>query len=1180
MALVSPGSQVTIVDQSTYVPAQPNSIPLIIMATAQNKTDATSTSVASGTTAANAGKLYRVTSQRDLVTLFGNPFFYKTTNGTPIHGYELNEYGLQAAYSVLGASNMCYVIRADVDLADLIGKTGRPVGQPSNGSYWLDLADSSWGIFEFNAATGKFTSKSPLVLTDVGSTDGTLGGGDGQPSSELGNIGDYAVVVPTYDRFNISANPTEYHTYWFKNMDNEWVPVGGDMWKQQWPTVQGTKTVTTVRTGNLVINDVEVTIPANATLAQVVTAINTEPVPFVTAEAIDGRLCMFLSNGDSISLAGSATNPLADLGLEDTTTYYAPKVFWGTNAEQPRWRDSDPLPRPTGSVWIKTNAANRGISLNLSQYSSSADAWSTVPVSLKSSDWTASLSMDVTGGSKVPAGTVYAQYGFGGDVTSPLQLFIRVAEGEAVFVGGLPSSATGPFAGATLRVKVSVPGSADLSDPYTVSMPAVGAPTASDFVTAWTAANIPNTRAEVAVSGNIVLTHTAGGEIILDGTDALISAFGFGIGDAPAAKWGPFRLTNVFNDVEATGGTGDGATFDVNVIGYIPEFDIASGGTDYAVGEELTMTVNGDVFKVVVTSITGAGTGPIDAVAWSDGFATPEFTTQLSNWRYLQFMPSATMPAMAPTEGTNWFHSVVDQVDIMVNVGGEWMGYRNVTFAPNGMPSSSGPTAPPSPSPATNPTGPIISASTPGRQTDGTSLAYGDLWIDTGDLENYPAISRWENVDGMDQWVAIDNTDQETEKGIVFGDARWSATGDVDPAEDAVPTIVSLLTSDRVDLDCVDATLYPHGTLLFNTRRSGYNVKQYRSNYFTAGNFPDADLPTVAGTWITVSGNNAAGAALMGRKAQRSMVVQAMKAAINTNSGIREEDTFFNLIAAPGYPELQADMITLNNDRSNTAYIVGDTPMRLAADANAITDWATNAMNAVETGEDGMVNRDTYLGVYYPSGLSSDLTGAQIVVPASHMMLRTMLYNDTVAYPWFAPAGQRRGVISNASNIGYIDSASGEFVADKNRNALRDVEYTNFINPIAFFTNVGLLSYGNKNTVSTQSALDRTNVARLIAYLRERLHQAVRPFIFEPNDTNTRSEAAAVCATLLNDIQSKRGIYDYLVVCDTTNNTPARIDRNELWIDIAIEPTKAVEFIYIPVRILNTGEISGLGTRG
>jgi hypothetical protein len=1164
MALVSPGSQVTIVDQSTYVPAQPNSIPLIIMATAQNKTDATSTSVASGTTAANAGKLYRITSQRDLVTLFGNPFFYKTTNGTPIHGYELNEYGLQAAYSVLGASNMCYVIRADVDLADLIGKTGRPVGQPSNGAYWLDLDDSAWGIFEFSAATGKFTAKTPLVLTDVGSTDGTLGGGDGQPSSELGNIGDYAVVVPTFERFNISAAPTDYHTYWFKNMDNAWVSVGGDVWKQQWPTIQGTKTVTTVRAGTMVINGITVSIDAGP-LADAVSNINDANVPFVTAEAIDDRMCLFISEGDAIQIGSTSTNEvLEDLGIKPSTTYYAPAISWGTNAQQPRWRNSDPSPRPTGSVWIKTNAANRGISLNLSQYSSSADAWSTVPASLKANDWTASLSMDVTGGAAIAAGTVYAQYGFGGDVTAPIQLFIRVAEGEAVFVGGFPSDlpSTAPR---SFNVKVSVPGSADLSDSYTVTLPAIGTPTASDFVTSWTAASIPNTRAEVAVSGNIVLTHTSGGEIILEGEDELITAFGFGIGDSGAAKWGPFK-TMMQPGVDATGGTGTGAAFNVIVDGYKPTFGVDDGGSDYEEGDVLTV----GEFQVLVTSVLA---GAISEVEWFSGYATPEFTTQLSNWRYLQYMPSVTTPAMAPTEGTNWFHSVVDQTDIMVNVGGEWQGYRNTAFASNGLPSSSG-------APATNPTGPIISASTPGRQVDGTPLAYGDLWIDTGDLENYPAISRWENVDGMDQWVGIDNTDQETERGIVFADARWSDTGDVDPAEDAVPTIVSLLTSNYVDLDCVDAALYPHGTLLFNTRRSGYNVKQYRGNYFTAGNFPDADLPTESGTWVTVSGNNAAGAALMGRKAQRSLVVQAMKAAINTNGSIREEDTFFNLIAAPGYPELQADMITLNNDRSNTAYIVGDTPMRLAADANAITDWATNAMNAVETGEDGMVNRDTYLGVYYPSGLSSDLTGAQIVVPASHMMLRTMLYNDTVAYPWFAPAGQRRGVISNASNIGYIDSASGEFVADKNRNALRDVEYTNFINPIAYFTNVGLLSYGNKNTVSTQSALDRTNVSRLVAYLRERLHQAVRPFIFEPNDTITRAEAASVCATLLNDIQSKRGIYDYLVVCDTTNNTPARIDRNELWIDIAIEPTKAVEFIYIPVRILNTGEISGLGTRG
>jgi phage tail sheath protein FI len=186
-----------------------------------------------------------------------------------------------------------------------------------------------------------------------------------------------------------------------------------------------------------------------------------------------------------------------------------------------------------------------------------------------------------------------------------------------------------------------------------------------------------------------------------------------------------------------------------------------------------------------------------------------------------------------------------------------------------------------------------------------------------------------------------------------------------------------------------------------------------------------------------------------------------------------------------------------------------------------------------------------------------------------------MIYNDKVAYPWFAPAGMRRGVIDNATNIGYIDAGSGEFQTTKNRVALRDVQYNNFINPIAFFQNVGLLNYGNKNSFDSQSALDRTNVSRLVCYIRDRLQVAVRPFIFEPNDEMTRSQIKDVVSSLFADIKAKRGVYDYLVVCDSSNNTAARIDRSELWIDIAIEPVKAVEFIYIPVRILNTGEISG-----
>jgi hypothetical protein len=79
--------------------------------------------------------------------------------------------------------------------------------------------------------------------------------------------------------------------------------------------------------------------------------------------------------------------------------------------------------------------------------------------------------------------------------------------------------------------------------------------------------------------------------------------------------------------------------------------------------------------------------------------------------------------------------------------------------------------------------------------------------------------------------------------------------------------------------------------------------------------------------------------------------------------------------------------------------------------------------------------------------------------------------------------------------------------------------------------------------------------------------------VFEPNDALTRTQISGVVESLMVDLVAKRGLYDYSVVCDESNNTPARIDRNELWIDIAVEPVKAVEFIYIPVRIVNTGAI-------
>ena len=132
------------------------------------------------------------------------------------------------------------------------------------------------------------------------------------------------------------------------------------------------------------------------------------------------------------------------------------------------------------------------------------------------------------------------------------------------------------------------------------------------------------------------------------------------------------------------------------------------------------------------------------------------------------------------------------------------------------------------------------------------------------------------------------------------------------------------------------------------------------------------------------------------------------------------------------------------------------------------------------------------------------------------------------------------------------------------------------VNPLTFINGVGLVNFGNKTRAASSSSVDRINVARLVAFLRTEMEKIARPFVFEPNDSLTRNELKQAIESFLLEIVGKRGLFDFLVVCDETNNTATRIDRNELYVDIAIEPVKSVEFIFIPIRIKNTGEIAAL----
>jgi hypothetical protein len=1099
MALVSPGVEVTVIDESQYIPSAVNTVPYFIVASAQNKVSADGLTVAAGTTAANANKTYLITSQRDLAATFGVPFFYNTTTGTPINGYELNEYGLLAAYSALGVTNRAYVQRADIDLTELTASLSRPTGNPNNNTYWINTATSTWGIFEWNQTTNTFTNKVPLVITDLADIEGGDGSdpvADLTPLETVGSIGDYAVVA-------IGANIIGY----YKNVSNDWVQVGGDSWKTSNPTVVGTNAPTALTVGaNMFINGNLVSVPNSpATVAGFAAAINSAAITGITAGVVSGKLYIYAdstASNDSSTLDGNGivsiqtgTNSgsalLTALGIT-AREYAAPEYFPGYSYQSPRWRTTDTDGgRPTGSVWQNLSTANNGLDISINVYNTALDTFIEQNCPAYAGDNFANYALDPSGGGRnIPVGSTYAIYNsIGAETptfpTMSFEVLQRFALGALEVTGNNVVTTGTPFTpGDTFRISATIAGSSAV---VTAVATIGGTGTANDFITAVSAANIPNVSARVNSAGNIVIVDSTGGSI-------------------------------GFDDLTGTPVTDAGFT---------------------------TSTL-----KVRPSSTTP---GFIVMANW---VTSPLFT----------YTASDVEPDQDPADGRLWYYSSVSDADIMIQDNGSWQGYQNVTNDVRGYDLT-----------LTNASGPIIAASAPTTQNDTAEspLALGDLWIDVSDLENYPKLYRWENVSGVNQWVEVDTTDQVTQNGILFADARWAPNGTTDPVSGAIPTIESLLTSDYLDLDAPNPDLYPQGMLLFNTRRSGYNVKSFQSNYFNAQSYPDDVLPAQKNTWLTASGNRSDGAMWSGRLAQRQLIVQAMKSAINNSIAAREEQNQFNIIAAPGYPELTSDMIALSNERNNTLFVVADTPMRLSSDGNSLVEWATNNNGLGLPTQDGNNATSNYAAAFYPSCLTTDLGGNTVVQPPSHMMVRTILRSDAVSYPWLAPAGTRRGVVDNAAAIGYIDAATGEFQQIGVSQAVRDILYERNINPITFIPGIGIVNFGNKTTTTTTTALDRINVARLVAFLRGRLEEVGKLFLFEPNDEITRNEIASVCNSLMIDLVAKRAIYDYLVVCDTSNNTPARIDRNELWVDIAIEPVKAVEFIYIPLRIKNTGEISG-----
>jgi phage tail sheath protein FI len=181
-------------------------------------------------------------------------------------------------------------------------------------------------------------------------------------------------------------------------------------------------------------------------------------------------------------------------------------------------------------------------------------------------------------------------------------------------------------------------------------------------------------------------------------------------------------------------------------------------------------------------------------------------------------------------------------------------------------------------------------------------------------------------------------------------------------------------------------------------------------------------------------------------------------------------------------------------------------------------------------------------------------------VPFNGDVAGTIVRTDDVRDPWFSPAGFNRGQIKNVVKMA--------FNPDK---ADRDVLYKAGCNPIVNFPGEGVVLYGDKTLLAKPSAFDRINVRRLFIVLEKAIATSAKFTLFEFNDEFTRATFRNLVEPYLRDIKGRRGIYDFKVVCDTTNNTPERIDRNEFYGDIYIKPAKSINFVQLNFVAVRTG---------
>jgi len=320
----------------------------------------------------------------------------------------------------------------------------------------------------------------------------------------------------------------------------------------------------------------------------------------------------------------------------------------------------------------------------------------------------------------------------------------------------------------------------------------------------------------------------------------------------------------------------------------------------------------------------------------------------------------------------------------------------------------------------------------------------------------------------------------------------------------------------------------------------------------SAGGFVYAKL--VDGTYNFDGGVNGD---LSGKTFSDADVKAAVIGDASQNTGVYsylKEDVDISLLVIPGCTEqnIVNNAISIAESSQEFLYVTMP-PFGISSPQNAIA-WS----NGTAEGRTAALN-SSYAAVYWPwVKLFNAFTQVDEYVSPDVFAIRQMAFTDANFDAWFAPAGLTRGRLTKPVDVELV-------LTQGDRDALYGPG--NVINPVQKFLTEGIVLWGQRTTQRTATALDRINVRRLMIVIRKMLLASTRQFVFEPNDAATWKRVTNAVEPLMADIKSRRGVVDFKVICDATTNTPIRIDRNELWCKVILQPTKAAEVIVFELNL-------------